>query len=701
MKMMMRALLLFLFLFSGIFLYGDLRKSVQSRLKKGDPKDILFSSIHHPAFDLKILKLIMSKLENFDVQSEQRRRTILHYLVTHLPRDYSSGRKRGTTQYKLNMRGVRERIAMIKYCLANKADLTIVDYRGRPILYEACNSGSVDIVKVLIEAGADKFVLNRQKNTILHAAVVSGNIDLVKYLLSIGLDLNAANMNGMKPVHMAVSVHSEKFELSVAMLKFLLSQKVDMEDTDRYGRNLHHVAAAHANIPAIEYLLKLGKPLPDMADKNGETPLFVAASRGNFETFEVLRGTKADCNARQKNTGYTPLMIALLNESHAANATGIFRPENLQHLSGAYQKKYKEIITVLLKSIKDVNDADLEGNTLLHFAAMNGNEDVVRALIRRNVDVNIRNKKGETPVMLAARYGKEGVLRLLSAKGADTDVADDSGITMLHKAAMSGNEDMLKRLATKKMDINVRDKNGNTPLMLGVNQIKTVEFFIKHNADLTLVNNQNQTLLHCAATRGNPKTIQLLLNEHKFDLNARDKNGNTPLMAAAYSGNPSSVRVLINAGADVSIADNNKRNLFMAAVLCDSIDLMKQLKSSGKFQINAVDSMGFSALVLAVRAQKMQIVKYLLNSGANPVCQVGPQKYDIFHFVAENKAMSDLLADAIGKRSFEKMSAPAPAPAATPAAAPPPPQKKPSVQKPEQPEKPAKIIDDAFRGDQW
>ena len=86
MKMMMRALLLFLFLFSGIFLYGDLRKSVQSRLKKGDPKDILFSSIHHPEFDLKILKLIMSKLENFDVQSEQRRRTILHYLVTHLPR---------------------------------------------------------------------------------------------------------------------------------------------------------------------------------------------------------------------------------------------------------------------------------------------------------------------------------------------------------------------------------------------------------------------------------------------------------------------------------------------------------------------------------------------------------------------------------------------------------------------------------------
>ncbi|MBW2263165.1 MAG: ankyrin repeat domain-containing protein, partial [Deltaproteobacteria bacterium] len=58
---------------------------------------------------------------------------------------------------------------------------------GRSVLHFAARSGSVEVVKFLVEKGADLESEDADKQTVLHDAARWGGADLVKYLLDEGL----------------------------------------------------------------------------------------------------------------------------------------------------------------------------------------------------------------------------------------------------------------------------------------------------------------------------------------------------------------------------------------------------------------------------------------------------------------------------------------------------------------------------------
>lgn len=70
-------------------------------------------------------------------------------------------------------------------------------------LHVACQSGSIDIVRLLVDAGANLDAREDHSVTPLHAACQSGSIDVVRLLVDKGADVSAADCAGDEPITIA------------------------------------------------------------------------------------------------------------------------------------------------------------------------------------------------------------------------------------------------------------------------------------------------------------------------------------------------------------------------------------------------------------------------------------------------------------------------------------------------------------------
>jgi ankyrin repeat protein len=143
----------------------------------------------------------------------------------------------------------------------------------------------------------------------------------------------------------------------------------------------------------------------------------------------------------------------------------------------------------------------------------------VQTLLNRGFDPNSVDSKGQPALLLALRRPAKAVAQLLIAHP-DTrvEVRSDKDESPLMLAALKGQMELCAQLVARDADVN---KPGWAPL-------------------------------HYAATSGNAKIVQFLL-EHYAYIDAESPNGSTPLMMAAMYGSSEAVKVLLDAGADSSI----------------------------------------------------------------------------------------------------------------------------------------------------
>uniref|UniRef100_A0A8C0ZUZ7 Ankyrin repeat and SAM domain-containing protein 6 n=1 Tax=Castor canadensis TaxID=51338 RepID=A0A8C0ZUZ7_CASCN len=93
-----------------------------------------------------------------------------------------------------------------------------------------------------------------------------------------------------------------------------------------------------------------------------------------------------------------------------------------------------------------VDCSDEAGNTALQFAAAGGHEPLVRFLLRRGASVNSRNHYGWSALMQAARYGHVSVAHLLLDHGANVNAQNRLGASVLTVASRGGHLGVVKLL---------------------------------------------------------------------------------------------------------------------------------------------------------------------------------------------------------------------------------------------------------------
>ena len=99
----------------------------------------------------------------------------------------------------------------------------------------------------------------------------------------------------------------------------------------------------------------------------------------------------------------------------------------------------REAVRALLKKGLDVNEAQGDGTTALHWAAMKGDADLAQMLVTAGANVRATTRIGAyTPLYLAARGGYSDVVTVLLAAGADAKATTANGTTPLMIAAAAG-----------------------------------------------------------------------------------------------------------------------------------------------------------------------------------------------------------------------------------------------------------------------
>ena len=209
---------------------------------------------------------------------------------------------------------------------------------------------------------------------------------------------------------------------------------------------------------------------------------------------------------------------------------------------------------LLASAAVDVDAAEPDGATALHWAAHRNDMETARLLLRAGASVDPINDYGVTPLIVACRAGNTALVEPLLAAGASPDTALPHGETAVMACARTGDAIAVSALLSHGADPNAAETTkGQTALMWAVSEraIDVARELIRHGADVRARSASGFTPLLFAARAGNVGAVRLLLS-NGADVRYTAPDGSTPLLAAAILGHVELVDLLLEAGADVN-----------------------------------------------------------------------------------------------------------------------------------------------------
>ena len=435
----------------------------------------------------------------------------------------------------------------------------------------------------------------------------------------------------------AVSVNAATSELADAAMarnaltvRSLLQKKADVNAPQVDGTTALHWAVRYDDLDTADLLIRSGARV-STANREGVTPLQLAAMNGSASMIDKLLKAGADANAALTPSGDTALMMAA--------RTGT-----------------PEAITVLLEAGANVNAKESwGGTTALMWAASEQHAAAVKLLLDHGADVNARSNfvaaangrgfegrtpavpKAEqkveefasgwlTPLMFAAREGDLESARLLVNAGANVNAIAGDGKDALGLAIFNGNYDFASFLIDSKSDVNHADTQGFTPLFWAVdrrNMETAPNFPWMITADpLPLI----KKLLDAGA---NPNA--LVNNTPR----ARMRAGSprivfaTALMRAAFSADLELVKMLLSYKGDPKIISSDGETMIEAAAglgfiqgyskgktAAERLEVVKLFVGLGA-DVNQADDYGITPLMVAGNMGDTAVIQYLVDAGAD------------------------------------------------------------------------------------
>jgi ankyrin repeat protein len=287
-------------------------------------------------------------------------------------------------------------------------------------------------------------------------------------------------------------------------------------------------------------------------------------------------------------------------------------------VADAAMAKDAAAVRALLKSGADVNGAQGDGMTALHWAAMHGDAPLVQMLLYAGANVRATTRLGGyTALHLASRAGAVDVVKTLAAGGADVNTPTSTGATPLMLAATSGSADATNALLEVGAQPNATETaNGETALMFAaaLDRAEVIRLLLQRGADARI----SSAVLDRSGVRAPEDSLQQEIRDAQNAKSsavtgaARPAPPTPAAAAAAVAGvtRPFTFNELIGQQGGLTALHFAARQGAMHAV---------QALVDGGADIDQVSPADrTSPLLIATINGHFDAAKYLLDHGANP-----------------------------------------------------------------------------------
>lgn len=160
-------------------------------------------------------------------------------------------------------------------------------------------------------------------------------------------------------------------------------------------------------------------------------------------------------------------------------------------LADAAMQGNRAVVRSLLKQRVDVNAAQGDGMTALHWAAFRDDLEMLELLLAAGANVQSVTRVGAiTPLLIACTNGSPAALKALLKAGADPNSVNANGTTALMTAASSGDPGAVKVLLDQGANVNAKEgAHGQTALMFAaaLNRAAVIRVLMAHGADANVV----------------------------------------------------------------------------------------------------------------------------------------------------------------------------------------------------------------------
>jgi len=448
-------------------------------------------------------------------------------------------------------------------------------------------------------------VLAQTKPGALATLIQKGDRKAALERIRAGADVNEAQPDGTRPIHWAV------FKVDYELLDALIAKKAKADVTNEFGATPLAEAVKVADIRMVKKLLDAGAGV-ESPNLDGETALMLAIKSGELPIVQMLINTGANVNTVEKEHLQTPLMYAAAADKNAGEMVRLL-------LSKGADVKPRTLSYDWPSHFSDdprVQYHPFGGLTALQYAARDGCYDCVEALVARGADVNVPTPEGVTPLMNALDNDNNDIAKFLLDHGANPGVWDWYGRTALYIAV---------------------DRKGGGSSGGGIR----VSIDASHSARASVMD-----VIKALLAAGVDTNLELRMHRPtrggytgRFSEPLLD-TGATPLVRATMANDMEVIRALLAAGASPNINAMGVTPFLMAAgvggggqrggqgtalldlFLQQGADVNTQVTGTTTYSMRIARSPstneGMTALHVAAQSGNANLVRYLLEKGANP-----------------------------------------------------------------------------------